>query len=198
MMFFLVFNLIDIITQAVFRGVYHFRGLVVNGNFDMELLKPLPSYFRPIFGWTDIMDIFISIPLSIFFIIYSSNSGIVDGGNAFIFILMMFNSILLAFSFHLMVCAMCIITTEVDNLIMIYRDLTNMGRFSTDIYPTIIRTIVTFVVPVTILFTIPSKAILGLLTINNLIISFVVTIVYFILSIKLWRYGLKRYSSASS
>ncbi len=56
-LFFLIFNLIDILTQALFRGVYQFRSLVVRGNFDYDLLRPLPSFFRPIFGWTDILDL---------------------------------------------------------------------------------------------------------------------------------------------
>ena len=45
---FLVFNLIDLLTQFFFRGVYQFRQLVVYGRFDLDLLKPLPSFFRPL------------------------------------------------------------------------------------------------------------------------------------------------------
>lgn len=52
--FFLIFNLVDITAQLLFRSVYGFRWLVVSGNFDMDLLNPLPSFFRPLFGEADV------------------------------------------------------------------------------------------------------------------------------------------------
>ncbi|MGB9911383.1 MAG: hypothetical protein ACPLKP_02140 [Microgenomates group bacterium] len=51
----LLFCLVDITVQFLFRGVYQLRSLVVSGNYDLDLLKPLLSFFRPIFGWTDIL-----------------------------------------------------------------------------------------------------------------------------------------------
>ena len=62
-LFFLVFNLVDIMVQFLFRGVYQFRFRVVSGDYDLDLLKPLPSFFRPIFGWTDILDFITLLPL---------------------------------------------------------------------------------------------------------------------------------------
>jgi len=69
--FFLVFNLIDVSVQFLFRGVYVFRPLVVSGNYDLDLLKPLPSFFRPLFGWTDILDFITLIPLGFFSLWFS-------------------------------------------------------------------------------------------------------------------------------
>ena len=60
---FLIFTLVDTLAQFLFRGVYVFRFSVINGNFDMDLLKPIPSLFRPVFGWTDILDGLTLIPL---------------------------------------------------------------------------------------------------------------------------------------
>ena len=62
-LFFLVFNLVDVLVQFLFRGVYQFRSSVVSGEYDIDLLKPLPSFFRPVFGWTDILDFISLIPL---------------------------------------------------------------------------------------------------------------------------------------
>ena len=49
-LFFLVFNLVDISIQFLFRGVYQFRPLVVSGNYDLDLLKLLPSFFGRFLG----------------------------------------------------------------------------------------------------------------------------------------------------
>jgi len=66
--FFLVFNLVDIMVQFLYRGVYQFRPSVVAGNYDIDLLKPLPSFFRPVFGWADILDFITLIPLWFYFL----------------------------------------------------------------------------------------------------------------------------------
>jgi len=198
-LFFLVFNLIDISTQALFRGVYQFRRLVVEGDYDFDLLRPLPSFFRPIFGWTDILDIITLIPLGIYFWLFVvRNNLFVNSASVLIFILLFANSLVLGFSLHLAICAVCVLTTEIDHLIWIYRDVTNTGRFPTDIYSKGIQYFLTFGVPVIILMTIPAEALLGLLTWRGMMLSIVVTAVFFLLSWKFWRYSLSRYTSASS
>ncbi len=198
LVFFLVFNLIDILTQFLFRGVYHFRPLIISGDYDLDLLKPMPAFFRPIFGWTDVLDLFTFIPLSVFFVWYLMSNNIIVGLSGFLFLILFFNSLLIAFSFHLFVCAVCVLTTEIDHLIWVYRDLTNMARFSTDIYPKAIRTILTFTIPVVILMTVPAKGLIGVLSWQMAVLSFIIGALFLFASLKFWKFSLKRYTSASS
>ena len=103
-LFFLVFNLVDVTTQAFFRGVYRFRPLVVRGNFDLDLLRPLPSFFRPVFGWTDIWDLITLIPLLGYFAWFvSKNYLLSDYSTLGSFVLVFLSSLVLAFSFHLLI-----------------------------------------------------------------------------------------------
>ena len=198
-LFFLTFSLIDTLIQAVFRGVYQFRRLVVNGDFDFDLAKPLPSIFRPIFGWTDFVDIITLVPLTIYFISFIVKNGLVENiGQLFLFLLLLINSLFLAFCLHLLICGICVITTEIDHLVWIYRDISNMGRFPTDIYSKGIQSALTFGLPVVIIFTIPAKALLGLLTWHGLFFAIAVSIIFFIISLRFWRFAIRQYSSASS
>ncbi|MFZ5365983.1 MAG: ABC-2 family transporter protein [Patescibacteria group bacterium] len=197
--FFLVFNLVDIMIQFLFRGVYVFRPLVISGNYDLDLLKPLPSFFRPLFGWTDILDFITLVPLWIYFIWFIFNYYLFTGfGDLILFFLLVVNALILAFAFHLFVCAVCILTTEIDHLVWVYRDLTNMARFPTDIYQKGIQAILTFTIPVVILITVPAKALLGLLSWQWVVFSFLIAGVFLFLSLKFWKFALTRYSSASS
>lgn len=197
--FFLIFNLVDIMVQFFFRGVYQFRPLVVSGNFDLDLLKPLPSFFRPIFGWTDIFDFITLIPLWLYFFWFVfSNHLFPDTASFILFFLLLLNSLFLAFAFNLLVCAVCILTTEIDHLVWVYRDLTSMARFPTDIYQRGIQAALTFTIPVIILITVPAKALLGVLSWPWIAGSFLITGLFLGVSIKLWRYALSQYSSASS
>lgn len=197
--FYLIFNLIDITTQFFFRGVYVFRPLVVSGNFDLDLLRPLPSFFRPIFGWTDILDLITLIPLWIFFVWFIIAHNLVfNKSDAILFFLLFLNSLVVAFSLHLLVCSVCLLTTEIDHMIMVYRDLTNMARFPTDIYQKGVQFILTFPIPIIILITVPAKALMGLLSWQLAGLSFLIGVPFLIGSFKFWQYSLKRYSSASS
>jgi ABC-2 type transport system permease protein len=198
-LFFLVFNLVDILVQFLFRGVYQFRSLVVNGEYDLDLVKPLPSFFRPIFGWTDILDGITLIPLCLYFAWFIFEHQLFRGWvDVALFCLLLVNSLVLAFAFHLFVCAVCVLTTEVDHLIWVYRDLTNMARFPTDIYQKGVRYFLTFTIPVVIMITIPSKALLGALPWYWIILSLLAGGLFLWGSLKFWRYALSQYSSASS
>ena len=197
-LFFLVFNLVDISVQFLFRGVYQFRFLVVSGDYDLELLKPLPSFFRPVFGWTDILDFLTLIPLWLYFLWFGISQGIFSPGNFALFLALFASSLILGFAFHLIVCAVCVLTTEIDHLVWVYRDLTNMARFPTDIYTKGVQAVLTFTIPVVILITVPAKALMGILSWQGVLGSFFISGLFLWFSLKFWHYALSQYSSASS
>ena len=197
--FFLIFTLVDAMVQFLFRGVYHFQPLVVSGDYDLDLLKPLPSFFRPIFGYTDILDFVTLIPLWIYFLWFVFTNHLFTGiGDLVLFFLLLGNSLILSFAFHLLACGVCLLTTEINHLVWVYRDLTSMARFPTDIYQKAIQGILTFTIPVVILITVPAKALLGLLSWPWIILAFVISGIFLWGSLKFWRFALSKYSSASS
>ncbi len=198
-LFFLVFNLIDITVQFVFRGVYHFRPLVVSGSYDLDLLKPLPSFLRPLFGHVDILDFVTLVPLAGFTFWFTVKHNLASGpANMGVFIVLFLASLLLGFAFHLFVCSICILTTEIDHLIWIYRDLTAMARFPTDIYQGLVKFVLTFVIPVVLLITFPAKGLLGLLSAKAILSALFIGILFAYFSLRFWYFSLRRYTSASS
>jgi len=197
--FFLVFNIVDIMIQFLFRGIYQFRSLIISGDYDLDLLKPLPSFFRPVFGWTDILDLITLVPLWGYFFWFSFHWHLFASFfDLFLFFALIVNSLILGFAFHLFVGAVGILTTEVDHLIWVYRDLTSMARFPTDIYSKGVRNLLTFVFPVVILITVPAKAFLGLLSGPIVVLSFLAGALFLGASLRFWRYAQRRYTSASS
>jgi ABC-2 type transport system permease protein len=81
---------------------------------------------------------------------------------------------------------------------MIYRDLTNLGRLPIDIYKQPLKGILTYLVPVGIMITLPAKAMMGLVTPMGIIISFALGFLMMILTLRFWKLALKQYTSASS
>jgi len=197
--FFLVFNIIDIASQFLFRGVYNFRFLVRSGDYDLDLLKPLPAYFRPIFGITDILDFLMLIPLLGYFIWFGFDKHFfLNPALLILFFLLLGNSLVLSFALHLMMVAVCLLTSQIDPLVWIYRDLTNMARFPTDIYTKGVQFILTFTIPVIILITVPAKVLMGMLSWQWIGGAFLISGLFLFGSLKFWRYALSQYSSASS
>lgn len=196
--FYATFNFIDTLTQLLLREVYRFRSYVVRGYFDYILTKPISPLFRSLFGGSDILDLPMLL-LSIFLLFISvGNIGIFSLEKIFLYIFLVFNAFFIALAFHIAVLAIGVLTTEVDNAIMLYRDLTMMGRFPVDIYKEPIRGIFTFIIPIGIMMTFPPKALMGILSPNFILLAIIIGSLLFISSIYLWKISLKYYSSSSS
>jgi len=195
--FFLTFNLIDIITQFLFREVYRFRPLIVSGDFDLVLTKPYSSLFRSLMGGADLIDL-ITIPPLVFAVIYIGALLNPSWLQTILYLLLLVNGFLIATAFHIAVLSLAIITLEIDHLVMIYRDLTNLGRFPIDIYKEPLKGILTYLIPVGVMISVPAKALMGLISIQGIVVSFAIGILLILLSFKLWHFALTKYSSASS
>ncbi len=196
--FYATFNLLDALPQFFFRNVYRFRQQVLNGYFDNLLIKPLPSLFHPLFGGSDVLDLFILIA-SIFFIVFAGiRIGNITFFNTMAYLILLTNGFLIATGFHIFVLGSGILTTAVDNTVMLYRDLTQMGRLPIEVYQEPLRGIITFVVPVGIMMSFPPKVFLGSLSWQGIGIALLVGAGALMFSIRFWKYALKHYTSASS
>ena len=196
--FFAIYNLVDTVPQFLLREVYRFRSYVVSGEFDYFLTKPISPLFRALFGGADILDLPL-ILISIGFIIFAATKiGSVDLVNIVLFFILIINAFLIALAFHIAVLSVGVLTTEVDNTIMLYRDLTQMARIPVDIYRQPLSWVLTFVIPIGIMITFPAKALMGLLSWPFIIASFLIGLSLLLLSLKFWEFALKSYSSVSS
>lgn len=197
-LFYLTFNLIDSIPQMLWREVYRFRQQVVSGDFDYYLVKPISVLFRSLVGGSDILDIPLIFIIIILIVITGSHISGVTPIGIFLYCILTVNALVIAFAFHVVVVSLGILTTEVDNAIMLYRDITQMGRFPVDIYKEPLRGILTFAIPIGIMMTVPAKVLMGFFSWQIVVISMGVGALFLSFSLKFWNYAIKSYSSASS
>ncbi len=195
--FFLIFTFLDVVTQFFFRDVYRFRPLVVNGDFDLVLIKPVNALFRVLLGGADVIDL-ITIPPIIFAIFYVGKLLSPTPVQILLFVLLLINGFLIATAFHILVLSLGIITLEIDHTIMIYRDLTSLGRFPIDIYKQPLQGILTYAVPVGVMITFPAKALMGFVSPSGVIAATLVGIVSIFITLRFWNHALTKYTSASS
>lgn len=189
--------LVDTLAQFFFRSVYSFRPLVVSGDLDLILLKPIRPLFRVLMGGPDPID-FVTIPPLILITVYLGSLLSPSILHTTYYILLLLNGIAIAMAFHVAVLALGVITLEIDHTIMVYRDLTSMGRLPVDIYKEPLKSILTFVVPVGVMVTLPAKALMGLVSPVGVLFTFIFGGALLMLSLRFWNFALKKYTSASS
>ncbi len=197
LLFLLTYTLLGSIGQMLFREVYRFRPRVISGDFDFDLTKPVNPLLRNMAGGFDLLDL-ITMPIIIFLltkVIITFNFGLI---NFILYLLLSINGLLIIGAIHIFILGFGIITTEVDHAVMVYRDIETTGRFPVDIYKDPLKQILTFVVPIGIMFTIPVKVLLGLISWEWIVLSLGIGSLISILSLKFWNYSIKKYSSASS
>ncbi len=195
---YMTFNFIDNTAQLLFRNVYRFRNEITSGTFDYSLLRPFSPLINALFGGIDPLD----LPMLVVFlggmILCLYHMGTITLPNIMLYGLLVCNGIIIAMTFHIFVLALGILTTAVDNTIMLYRDITQMGRMPIDIYKEPFRSIITFIIPVGVMITFPVKALIGLLSFPAFMAAVVICLVFYFASMGYWKYALRRYGSASS
>ena len=192
---YLTFNFIDTFSQLLYREVYRFRPQVISGNLDLILVKPYHPFLRVLVGGVDFLDLLLLVPyffLLLFFIFQEKISFF----SFFLYLTLVINGLIISTAFHIFVLALGLLTTEVDNAIMIYRDILNLGRFPIEIYQQIISFIFTFIIPIGVMIAFPVKALFNFLSFNNVVFAFFISFLLLLLSIKFWQIGLKKYQSA--
>lgn len=198
-LFFLVFNLVDILSQFFFRGVYWFRQKLISGQFDYLLLKPVNPLFQVLVSHPDPLDLITLVFLIGFIILFILKSNLSVGlWSVFLFFLLLASAFILALALHILISALGIMSLTVDHLVWIYRDVIKMGRIPIDLYAPLLRGFLTFAIPVALMITFPAKALIGLLSWRGAVFSFVIGSLFLRASLSFWKFALTRYASASS
>ena len=195
--FYLTFNLIDVLGQFLYREVYRFRPLLVSGDFDLVMSKPMNPLFRVLMGGSDVIDL-VTIPFLIWAVIYVGAKLDPSTLDVLLYILLSINGLVIATSFHIATLATALRTLEIDHTVMMYRDLLNLGKLPVDIYKEPLRATLTFLIPVGIMVTLPAKTFLGMSGWFLIITSFVIAGLSLVVAVRFWNYSLRFYTSASS
>ena len=197
--FFLVFQTVDTFSQMIFRGVYDFGSQVKSGDFDFDLCKPISPLFRALLGTPDINDLLFVIPTLILNLYIISRLPIqFSVGNIVMFFLLLINSFIIAAAFHIFVLASGILVVEIDNTIMLYRDISRLAQIPVSLYPTFMQFALFIIVPVGLMMTVPSQVLIGITPTVGILLTFILGGGTLLAALLAWRRALQKYTSASS
>lgn len=194
-----LFNLLSSITQLFMRGIYMFRQKLVDGTFDFYLLNPLSELFYSLFSYTDPLDLILFLPyIGILVWAWGATGYPITLISILLIIIIMIIAEALILAWHIIILSIGVRYLEVDNTIMLYRDLEKMAAMPIEIYGKYGSAILTYIFPFALMATIPARIVFGLYNPTFLLVFVVLAAIQLKLSLWYWKRSLLKYSSASS
>ena len=182
------------------RGFDDFYKTIVNGNFDLLLIRPR-NIFLQIFGTQICYEKIGRVLASLFIFIYSSIKLIKHF--TLLKILLLFNMILgcviVILALFIIGASLCFVTIQgLESVNIITNGTKQVGEYPISIYPKAVKLFFTFIIPITIINYYPIDYLIG--TTNNIFYVFMplLTVILFIISKKIFDLGMKKYCSTGS
>ncbi len=190
----MTFELLTSFSGLFYREVFRFRSLLISGGLDGVLIKPFHPFTKLLIGGLDVLDATVLV-IQIGVMGYLFNLGGYSFPQILLYILLFTNAFIIMTAFHIMALSVGLLTTTVDQILWILRDIVDAGRFPIEIYRQPLQWILTFVIPVGIMTTFPVRGLIGVVNVQNVIISTAVALLIIFLNLRLWNYAIKRYQS---
>jgi len=173
-------------------------GEIWTGAFDFTVLRPVDTQFMASFRkwrWFASIDLLLGLGVLVTAVIQLGVT--LSLGQVLAFLLTLFSGILILYAILLAFAALIFWSPGVL-FTWVFDGIFQLGRYPLGMYPGWLKLILTWVVPVGVITTIPAQALLGSLTLPSLLTSLGLALVLVTAASILFRVGLKRYASASS
>ncbi len=173
-------------------------GEIWTGAFDFTVLRPVDTQFMASFRkwrWFASIDLLLGLGVLVTAVIQLGVT--LSLGQVLAFLLTLFSGMLILYAILLSFAALIFWSPGVL-FTWVYDGIFQLGRYPLGMYPGWLKLILTWVVPVGVITTIPAQALLGSLTLPGLLTSLGLALVLVTAASILFRVGLKRYASASS
>ncbi len=172
---------------------------VREGTFDYILLKPVPSLFlastRQFVVW-HLADALLGLA-----VLTVALARIEDGPTplgVLLFLVLLGAGMAIVYAIWLALSTLVFWFVRIENLTMIFYLFFQTGRYPVEIYPFWLRQLLTFVFPVAFITTVPAQTLTGRDPTWMVWAGPVVALAAVLAAARFWRFGLSRYTSASS
>ncbi len=174
------------------------EGEIWDGRFDFTLLKPVHTQFLISFrSWRMWSFVDLLLSLTILGIALSKLGQQLDLPNMLLFVLSLTISLTIVYSISLLLTSGMFWYQGVP-LIWIFDSLIQLGRYPVGIYPGWLKLLLTWIVPIGFITTVPAKTLAGQVPMVVLLGGATLAIGLLIVASIFFRVSLRRYSSASS
>ena len=195
-----VFRLVNTLMAALlWPNTEKFNASVRDGSLDYSLLQPVNSMFLVSFSRITVWRAWDLVLAFILIIVGINLAGDVTTPLSLLsFIFLTISGGVVIYSLWIVLIALTFWFTKFDNNVTILQALLDSGRYPATVYPLWLRTIVTFIIPIAVATTVPLQALRGDLSGWQVALFAGVGLASFLIATQVWRFGVRRYSGASS
>jgi ABC-2 type transport system permease protein len=193
-----LYSLLNAFIWGAFYGNMKELARSINkGTLDLVLTKPVSSQF--IVSVRSIgLSLFPSIIIGIFLVGYGFNINHLHWAYLLFLPFILISSVMIFYSLYFISTILAFWVNRLQNICELLPQAADVARYPTDIFPVIIRFILTFIFPLGLLAIFPAKVLLNIYPSALILFPLVLGIVLLYLSRLFWNFALRRYSSASS
>lgn len=195
-----VFRIVHTLMMTlVWPNTEKFNQSIRDGSMDYVILQPVSSMFLVTFSRINIWRSWDFI-LSIVLIVTGINlaGDVATPLSIFHFILLTISGAVVIYSLWIVLIAFTFYFTKFDNNVTLLQALLDSGRYPVSVYPQWLQIIVTFIIPIAVATTVPLKGLRQELGQAQVFMFIGIAIVSFIVASQIWKFGLRKYSGASS
>lgn len=195
-----VFRLVNTMMAAlIWPNTEKFNASIRDGSLDYTLLQPVNSMFLVSFSRITVWRIW-DLALAVILIVVGIGMAgdIVSPLSLLTFIALTISGAIVIYSLWIVLIALTFWFTKFDNNVTILQALLDSGRYPVTVYPSWLRIIVTFIIPIGVATTVPLQALRGDIGGWNAAAFLLAGVISFVVASQVWRLGVKRYSGASS
>ncbi len=188
-----------LMSSLIWPNTNRFNQAVRTGSFDYDLLQPVSSQFLVTFSRITIWRMWELLIASLLIVVGVGMAGrTVTAGGLLTFLALVLSGMMVLYSLWIVLIAFTFWFVKFDNNVTILQALMDAGRYPANIYPPWLRFVITFIIPIAVATTVPLQGLRGDLAVGQTVGFVGVGVVCLFLSSRVWKAGVRRYSSASS
>lgn len=170
------------------------------GTFDFTLTKPADSQLLAsvqVVSPASITDVLLGV--GVIGWACSRLDTAVSPMDVLIFVVMLVCGVVIVYSFLLLLSTCAFWFVKLDNILVIFSSVFGQaGRWPITIFPSWLRVVLTFVIPVGFAVTVPAQALTGGLDLLSAAVAVGVAVLFVVASRAFWFYALRHYTGASA
>lgn len=181
------------------KNFERFSEIIHHGQLDSILVKPMDSQFLVsfwLFGYASISRTIIAIGYTIYIVTMMHMS--LSFSRIAGFVVLAVLGLVTLYSLWFMVITFTVWFTRLHNLAELMFTITGAARYPQEIMRQVSQYVFLFLFPLTLIITLPTKALLGRLGWGELVTIGLLAVGLFAFSRAFWRFALRSYTSASS
>jgi ABC-2 type transport system permease protein len=194
------FLVVEGLSAALFhRNMQRLSELVNKGELDFVLIRPISSQFLVSIRYVDFGDLPTAVVGVAYIVIGVERLGLTPGpleiGS---YLALICSALLSLYAIWFILVTLVLWTGRINNIAAVVEPFMGLARMPSDVYQGLAKPILTYGLPIAVIATLPSKALLGVAEPGMVPYQAGLAAVLLWASHRFWHYSLRRYSSASS